>query len=578
MLDLRDNLSGGLDTAKTNITTFEGRLDQLATKATNTGVALTQMAAPLAAGFGVAISQAMNFDEAVTNTGAVLGLTRQEIDALKAQLLAIGQGTRAGPQGVANAYYDIVGGVADASTHMAILQSAISTAQAGNADLGATTNALIAIMNSYGFSAEEAGYASDVLTRTVGTGVGTMDQFASALPQVAGLASSLGIDFGDLGAMTAFLTTKGNSASESVTQLSAMMTALLNPNMTMKAGLEELGFSSGQAAIENLGLVGAFQALSGTQTATTDGMAKMSGSVEALRGITSFAGDDVRGFFGNFRDGTAQATQAAETIQMGSAAAQFDLLKSSVSGLSIEVGTALLPSLTQIVQAIGPVISNVARWVAANPQAVMTVAAVTAAVLTLGTTLIAAGQALNGIATIVRVVTTPWGALLAAITAVIAAYREFQTFTQTVQTGQQSVVAQHGGAMASGQISQQQYEDVAFKAAVAQFGDLGARLMWDNPSMRQMFMMPYLQGAAGIPARDSGGSGMAGSAYMIGTGAQPELFIPSSNGQFVPNADTAMGGININGLTINANSYEGGERAAMGFEQKLRELIRQRGN
>lgn len=36
--------------------------------------------------------------------------------------------------------------------------------------------------------------------------------------------------------------------------------------------------------------------------------------------------------------------------------------------------------------------------------------------------------------------------------------------------------------------------------------------------------------------RDSGGSGVAGTPYMIGKGAQPEMFIPSSSGTFVPNA------------------------------------------
>jgi hypothetical protein len=37
--------------------------------------------------------------------------------------------------------------------------------------------------------------------------------------------------------------------------------------------------------------------------------------------------------------------------------------------------------------------------------------------------------------------------------------------------------------------------------------------------------------------RDSGGPGEAGKMYMIGRGAQPEAFIPSSSGSFVPNAD-----------------------------------------
>jgi TP901 family phage tail tape measure protein len=38
---------------------------------------------------------------------------------------------------------------------------------------------------------------------------------------------------------------------------------------------------------------------------------------------------------------------------------------------------------------------------------------------------------------------------------------------------------------------------------------------------------------------DSGGQGYPGMSYLIGTGAQPELFIPDTAGTFVPNADMA---------------------------------------
>ena len=49
-------------------------------------------------------------------------------------------------------------------------------------------------------------------------------------------------------------------------------------------------------------------------------------------------------------------------------------------------------------------------------------------------------------------------------------------------------------------------------------------------------------------SRDSGGSGVAGTPYMIGTGAQPEMFVPNTNGTFVPNADKMGATYNI---TIN---------------------------
>ena len=90
----------------------------------------------------------------------------------------------------ADAFYDIVSGVSDATTHMAILSNAMKTATAGQADLKATTSAMVGIMNAYSFSADKATFVSDVLTRSVQSGVLTMGELASAMPQVTGLAAS----------------------------------------------------------------------------------------------------------------------------------------------------------------------------------------------------------------------------------------------------------------------------------------------------------------------------------------------------------------------------------------------------
>jgi TP901 family phage tail tape measure protein len=80
-----------------------------------------------------------------------------------------------------------------------------------------------------------------------------------------------------------------------------------------------------------------------------------------------------------------------------------------------------------------------------------------------------------------------------------------------------------------------------------------------------------------FPSRDSGGPGMAGSPYLIGKGAQPELFVPQTNGTFIPNFDQ-MGSTTNNGhtfnVTVNANDYEGGVRAGKGFREELSELMR----
>ena len=353
---------------------------------------ITALTAPLSV-FGVAaISSASQFDESMTNIGAVMGVTREEITAIGNELQAFGEGTRAGPQSVADAFYDIVGGVTDATTHMAILEAANRTAEAGNADLGETTNAMISIMNSYGFSAEEAAFASDVLTRTVGAGVGTMGDFASALPQVTGLANAMGIEFDDLAAQAAYLTTQGNTASQAATQLGAMMTTLQNPTQALADVIHGLGYENGQALVDAKGLSGAYAEIRRAAGGSFDGIIT---NTEALRGATALASDTFVEFADEFTSAVDGSTVAAQAIQNQSFAAQLDLMKSAFLNLSITIGEAVLPALAQIMKYITPIIRGISAFATENPALVRTIGLVVGAVAALGAVLIPLGFAIS---------------------------------------------------------------------------------------------------------------------------------------------------------------------------------------
>jgi len=387
----------------------------LGSKLQGVGKTMTLATAPIAAGLGVSVKAAADFDESMTNVAAVMGMTGSETAAMSKEILNVGRKARSGPQAVADAMYDIAGGVADASSHMAILNASVATSEAGNADLAGTTSALISIMNSYGFSADQAGFASDVLTQTVGKGTGSMDEFASALPQVTGLASSLGISFDDLGGMMAYLTTQGTSTSQSATQLGAMMTALLNPNEKMKKAMGELGLESGSAAIANLGLVGVFKKLSTQSPTFQSNMAGAVGSVEALRGVTAFGSDNAVDALAAFSNGLDGATAAAREIQNQSFTAQWDLLNAGINGVGITIGTALLPTLNNLISQLMPVIDRVTEWMTQNPEVTQTLVMLAGALVLVGPLVAALGTAIGMIA-------SPIGIVIAAVVALGAAY------------------------------------------------------------------------------------------------------------------------------------------------------------
>jgi TP901 family phage tail tape measure protein len=612
------------DKASSVLNKLINNLDNAGTKMTKAGMAMTAATLPLAGALGVSVKSAMDFDEAMTNVGAVLGRSRSDMVELNRQVLAIGAASRAGPQAAAEAFYDIVGGVADASAHMAILESSIQTAEAGSADLGATTGALIAIMNSYGYSADQAAFASDVLTRTVGAGVGTMDQFASALPAVTGLANSMGIAFEDVAAATAYLTTQGNTASQSTTQLGGMMSALLNPSTSMREALEELGFESGRAAVEQLGLVGTYQSL--IDTFGIDAIGPLVGQMEAMRGITALTDERFTTFSTNFVSGVEGATTAAQSIQLDSAAAQFDLLKSRMSELGITAGTALLPALNDIVTGLQPVIQGVVDWANKNPQAFQTVMLVAGGAVILGPILAGIGTVLSTVSAVMGAVTTAGGLLSggfgllgmagtglmtvvggagAALTAVlgpigaavvaigglavalVGVLNQWNEFNRVVGEAQSYAQKEVQPLLASGQINRQDVYDQSFKSVSGQFGggivgDVAARLFYTNVGNSVMgdgSTMGRSTGAglSGLPGREGGGPVTGGRPYIVGE-AGPEVIVPRQSGTVVPN--NAMGGQTIINVQAPAAALENPAAAESNgriFGQAIAEEFNRRG-
>lgn len=464
------NLTSGLHKADTAITGFGKKLESIGGNLTSLGSQMGALSAPAVGMFGAAINSAMGFDEAMTNANSILQLSGEEIGAISDEILAMGTNSLAGPQALAEAFYEITSGVADTSTHMDILTTSIAVSEAGASTLIGTTAALVGTMNAYGFAAEDAAFAGDVLTRAVGLGVFSMDELAAALPNVTGLAASSGVAFDELAAATALISTQGFSASQATTQLAGVMTAIVKPNEKMIAALEELGYTAADAKylLAEHGLAGSMELINSTSAVAEDGLAAVLGTTEALNGATSLLSDNADSFFKDFSGGTIELrnavsdltmvtdefmsgnanwndrinpalltsmaeeldyateategyTEAARKIQRASPAAQFKLMKAQVSGLAIEVGTALLPAMVDLFDTVKPFLTELVGWVRENPRLISQIAMVAFGVAALATVLIPLGMAISAVGTLFTIAGAALGLLLSPIGLVIVA-------------------------------------------------------------------------------------------------------------------------------------------------------------
>jgi TP901 family phage tail tape measure protein len=560
--DYKNKLQGADRDAKSFGTTLKNQGQQLQ----QFGAGMTSFFAPIGVGLGYAVTQGHNFDRTFSNINSILKLGAEDAAALRAEILAFGSNTVAGPQATAEAYYEIVSGVADASTHMAILEAATRTAEAGQADLGATTSALISTMNSYGFAASDASFVSDVFSRTVAMGTQNMEQLAAAFPEVMGLGAAYGVELDELGASMAYLSTQGYTFSSSATFMKSMMTTLLNPTADLQAAITALGYESGAALLEAEGLTGAYELLA-AQNGGLDGLIT---NTEALQGAIALTGDGAESFFTTYNEGLAGATDGALAIQ--NQTAQWERLKAQLDGLVIQLSDALMPTINDLVtNYISPAITAVSDWVTKNPELTTQILMITTGLVILGpvlgligTLLTAAGTAATALGVIFGLLSSPFVAFGLVVAGLIWMFTRPGGLIGTLQeawTNAENLITQ--------------LNTIISLLPQMSFNGFG----WGSPSTGSTGTSggggEGQQRGFGYQGRAGGGDVEAGQSYMVGENG-PEPFIPRVSGTIIPNHELGRGGDTYN-VTVNANSEEEGRNAARGFNEEMMSLKRSRG-
>ena len=173
----------------------------------------------------------------------------------------------------------------------------------------------------------------------------TFPELASSMGKVIPLAGALKVEQEQLfGAMATLTGVTGNTAEVS-TQLRGVMQGLLKPSEGMSAALKKIGYESGGAAIESLGLQGTLDALKGSVKGNDTELLKMFGSVEAGGAVLALTGAQADNFTAKTKAmaEAAGATEAAFKIQQATVDAMMKKMNASFDVVMITLGEQLLP-------------------------------------------------------------------------------------------------------------------------------------------------------------------------------------------------------------------------------------------
>ena len=132
-----------------------------------------------------------------------------------------------------NGLYQAISAGIDPDNAVTFLEGASKTAIAGVASLEDSVGALTTILNGYGLEAKHTTKVSDVLFSVVKNGVTTMTELGQNIGKVTPIASALGIQIDEVGAMFATLTKQMGSGktAEAGTAIRSMLAELAKAGM-----------------------------------------------------------------------------------------------------------------------------------------------------------------------------------------------------------------------------------------------------------------------------------------------------------------------------------------------------------
>lgn len=315
-----------------------------------------------AAATAFAIKLAGDFDTQFREISTLIDAPAEALQGFRGELLAYGQDSTQSLDQVNAAVYSAISAGADYTDSLDLVRQAEQLAVAGRAELSESNTLLVSTLNAYGESAEEAERYSDILFQTVREGQTTIPELAASLSQVTGIAAAGGVSFEEISAAIAALTAAGAPTSQAITQIRGAISAILKPTADAAGLADELGIEFNAAALETKGLSGVLADAAEATGGSTEQMARLFGSVEALNGVLTLTGagaDKFESALTNI-EGSAGATaeayqKMADDVENGS-----QRIRNAITTALVGVGTPLLDefggiqnAIAEIFQAIG---------------------------------------------------------------------------------------------------------------------------------------------------------------------------------------------------------------------------------
>ena len=291
-------------------------------------------------------------------TGRNLGAIRNEIMALPPIL---GDATS-----LMRGYYQTISaGVTDPAKALALLITASKTAKAAHVEQEEVIKALTKMMAGYDGQIKSTADAADLLFAIEKEGQTTVRELVPIIGDISKASKEASINQYEMAAALSLITQTAGSTSMAATQYRGIVMGLMRPNEKLTKIINDLGFASGIAIVQEMGLADSLRAIRERAEKTGIPIGKLFESIEGMLGLASLGASS----FETYKEkidavaaGAGSAAKAFDDWRKSSEAVDSEL-GANFKNLMIEIGTVLAPAWNASLRQLSETFWNLAEGI-----------------------------------------------------------------------------------------------------------------------------------------------------------------------------------------------------------------------
>jgi len=392
------------------------------------GRSLTLWTAPIAALGGYGLKVFGEFEDVLAEIQARTSATGEQMDAVKAKALEMGQATVFSSTEAAEAILQLLASGYDLEQSFAALPAVLDAAAAGGMDLGYTADVVTDALAMWNLEASQAGRVADALARGAAASSAEIPDLAQGLGNVGPLAAEMNLSLEDTIAILAAFSERGIKGAEAGTQLKSMLTNMTKPVDKVQDMWKALGISmytaSGQIRPLQAVLAELRDAMAGMSDEERLNVLQTLGGTYGKLGLSVLTSSDAMGDMNALMDEQADAATVAS--------ARLDTFNGKLKKLKSSVQTALIKALEPFVENVAKplidfmtdVVTKITEWMALNPELTAMIVNLLAALVAVGPALMIVGKLIGLIGGAIALsLGSPIALAIAAIAALVMAYK-----------------------------------------------------------------------------------------------------------------------------------------------------------